>query len=178
MLKILVSHEFKTAEEAQHYLSYIEAYDGEKSAAPPAEKETPTTTDTQPDEKPKGRRGRKPKPEYTEPETSEAKEEKPKGRRGRKSKKDTAADPDDIPTEKVAAKDEKISDADVSKAASEAAEKIGVDPVLEIIEEFQVEKDGKMIPCENVNQLDQEQRKEFLEILRKEQNPDEEKKKW
>jgi len=97
-------------------------------------------------EKPKSRRrGRGPAKKKEE-------EEKPAGRRrGRGPAKEEKEAPESSKEEAD------ISDAEASKAASEAAKELTVQVVLDELHEYKVEK---------VSELDQSQRKEFVERLR------------
>tara|TARA_R110000787_G_scaffold97868_3_gene201604 strand:- start:4574 stop:5002 length:429 start_codon:yes stop_codon:yes gene_type:complete len=103
--------------------------------------------DIEPEEKPKRRdRPRKEEPvaetSSQDPEAEPVEEEKPTRRRGR-PKTNGAAAPD-------------ISDADVAKAASQAASRITPKAVTAVLEEFGVG---------TVNDLDQAQRQEFMDRL-------------
>ena len=90
-------------------------------------------------------------------------EEKPAGRRrGKKAEAEAEAPAEEKPARRrrSAKKDDGIKDADLVKACSEAASQIGPDLVAEILED-----DYKVT---EVSELNQDQRKEFLETLRKE----------
>lgn len=187
-MKMLISHEFHDNAEAKAFLDHMAKFGLDtprRSAiisepaledAPPPHTPTPKTEEP---EKPKKRRGRphgskaKPKEEPATDNATKPTEAAPKGRRGRTKpapEKETAATPGDIPITP-----QEITDADVVKAASEAAEALDVQPVMDILESYEVEVDGKKVVPEKVNQLNQEQRVDFLARLRDLQNPEGEK---
>ena len=110
------------------------------------------------EEKPAGRRrGKK-----AEAEAEAPAEEKPARRRRGKAAEEAEAPAEEKPARRrrSAKKDDGIKDADLVKACSEAASQIGPDLVAEILED-----DYKVT---EVSELNQDQRKEFLETLRKE----------
>ena len=126
-----------------------------RGAAKKEEEQVEETTEeeTEEEEKPKRGRGR-PKKKAED----DAKEEKPKRGRGR-PKKEPEPEPEPEPEE------EGISDEDLMLAVNDAREEIGADVIMEILEEFGVA---------SVDELDQEQREEFIEILENEVNGGEE----
>lgn len=158
---IKMTFEFGSAEQAASFLSAVSDYqnstprevlpgdgDGTLKNSDP-EVETPAA-----EEVPKKRRRGRP---------AKKEEDKPAGRR-------RAAAPAKEEAPAVSAegdtKDEvEISDAEVSKAASEAAKDLGVQNVLDELAKFQVAK---------VSELDQPQRRKFVAILRDLLNPSDE----
>ena len=123
------------------------------------QRETRTEEAAPEDEKPKrGRRGRKPKAEEAAPETSPEDEKPKRGRRGRKPKAEEAA-PETSPEASLKTPPA-ITDADLSKAASQAAAalgEVGVATVKEVLSEFAVTK---------VSQIPHETRQEFLDTVK------------
>lgn len=153
MIKITL--EFLSIEAAQGFLENNAQYCGPYNMAsegeevpqddPPesSKEETPPEAD-----KKSRRRGR--------PAGSKSgkKDEKTAGRAGRRRANGDLKTPE---SSEGKTPDADISDADASKAASEAARELGVDIVLGELHKYEVDK---------VSELDQPQRKEFVETLR------------
>ena len=99
------------------------------------------------EEKPKRGRGRKAAKEAEKP----AEEEKPKRGRGRKAAKQAEAKP------KVSEQTPKLSNAELAKAMSQAAGKVGPEEAMAVLAEFKVER---------VSEIPQEDREDFLQTLR------------
>ena len=108
------------------------------------------------EEKPAGRRRGK------KAEAEAPAEEKPARRRRGKAAEEAEAPAEEKPARRrrSAKKDDGITDADLVKACSEAASQIGPDLVAEIL--------GDDYKATEVSELNQDQRKEFLETLRAE----------
>lgn len=139
-----ITFEFENVENATSFMNHVSAYfsvpadEGETTKAPEAdEKVDPPKT---------GRRGRPAKQET----------EKKGRRRGRPAKEEGEA-PKSAKEGGLARDDSDISDAEASKAASEAAKELTVQVVLDELHKHNVEK---------VSELDQPKRKEFVERLR------------
>jgi len=133
---IKITFEFNDVEKATGFMNHTSAY-----LIPPGD-EVPEA-DEKVDPPKTGRRGRGP--------AKKKEEEKPAGRRrGRKPAKEETE-------KKDAPEGADISDAEASKAASEAAKDLTVQVVLDELHEYKVEK---------VSELDQPQRKGFIARLR------------
>ena len=99
------------------------------------------------EEKPKRGRGRKAAKEAEKP----AEEEKPKRGRGRKAAKQAEEKP------KVSEQTPKLSNAELAKAMSQAAGKVGPEEAMAVLAEFKVER---------VSEIPKEDREDFLQTLR------------
>ena len=116
--------------------------------APEPEPETPEPEQQEPAEEPKKTRRRR--GVRTGEATTDTATDSGNGRRRRRGK---AAPAEEAPAEEVS---DEISDADVSRAASQAAEVITPQEVTAVLESFGVA---------SVGELDQAQRREFLDTL-------------
>ncbi len=153
-MKIGMYFDDLTEEEAEALLAYA------NTGTEPAEEEKPKRSrrskkaDDEGDENPEPKRRKRRK-------SSDDEDEAPK-KRGRRSKKaDEDEGEDDAPKRsrrsgRKKKDDTDISDSDLRKAASEAAEVITPDGVTEMIAEF---------GADNVKDIPQAQRKEFIEYL-------------
>jgi uncharacterized protein (DUF4415 family) len=97
--------------------------------------------------------------EAKEPEANVEAEEAPRRGRGRPPKAEVAKAEMALKSKSKVVEEDEISDRDILKAVSEASEILGVRTVKEIIAEFNVE---------NVREIEQEVRQEFLDVLLKE----------
>ena len=136
-----ISIEFNNFEDTKRFVDYIAEYDKNPVLS------TETTEPPTPAVEKKTRRRRSKK------EIEAAKEEEPASRRGRRAPKEDEAD---------GSGGAEISDAEISKAASEAAGSLTVQVVLDELHKFEVDK---------VSELDQSARVHFMDILRDLLNP-------
>lgn len=118
---------------------------------------TETATDTGETEKPKRRR------RSAEPASEETSDPKPARRRRGAAAEEQATEEKPKRQRRTKSADDGISDEKLVKAASEAAETLGSDLVQQILKE---DFDG----CENVHNLDQDEREKFVATLEAELN--------
>ena len=123
---------------------------GAMAPTPPAPEKEPEEVELPvgaTEEKPKRGRGRKAAKEAEKP----AEEEKPKRGRGRKTAKQAEEKP------KVSEQTPKLSNAELAKAMSQAAGKVGPEEAMAVLAEFKVER---------VSEIPKEDREDFLQTLR------------